>query len=200
MESYTQRFGIHVDLPDQPLVHEQLERVVDRRLGDVARAFAQGAQDLLRRDVPRRGQQHFCNANALGRGTNTVLFEDRPGLRGAVPAMRIRLTWAANYTSAGASASISARIRLEFVLTPPPVPPCPRAPDGRERERAMERPRGFTLPELVFTMAIVVGLLGWAVPTLPRHSSETPPAPARSTSSSRPSTWPAARPSSATAW
>jgi type IV fimbrial biogenesis protein FimT len=29
----------------------------------------------------------------------------------------------------------------------------------------MERPRGFTLPELVFTLAIVAGLLGWAVPT-----------------------------------
>ena len=28
----------------------------------------------------------------------------------------------------------------------------------------MERPRGFTLPELIFTMAIVVGLLGWAIP------------------------------------
>ena len=29
----------------------------------------------------------------------------------------------------------------------------------------MERHRGFTLPELVFTMAIAVGLLGWGVPT-----------------------------------
>jgi type IV fimbrial biogenesis protein FimT len=29
----------------------------------------------------------------------------------------------------------------------------------------MERPRGFTLPELMFTLAIVSGLLGWAVPT-----------------------------------
>jgi type IV fimbrial biogenesis protein FimT len=28
----------------------------------------------------------------------------------------------------------------------------------------MERPRGFTLPELIFAMAIVVGLLGWAIP------------------------------------
>jgi type IV fimbrial biogenesis protein FimT len=29
----------------------------------------------------------------------------------------------------------------------------------------MERPRGFTLPELVFAMAIASGMLGWAVPT-----------------------------------
>jgi len=29
----------------------------------------------------------------------------------------------------------------------------------------MERHRGYTLPELVFTMAITVGLLGWGVPT-----------------------------------
>jgi type IV fimbrial biogenesis protein FimT len=29
----------------------------------------------------------------------------------------------------------------------------------------MERPRGVTLPELVFTLAIAAGLLGWAVPT-----------------------------------
>ena len=29
----------------------------------------------------------------------------------------------------------------------------------------MERPRGFTLPELIFAMAIVVGLLGWAIPS-----------------------------------
>jgi len=28
----------------------------------------------------------------------------------------------------------------------------------------MERPRGFTLPELMFALAIVVGLLGWAIP------------------------------------
>jgi type IV fimbrial biogenesis protein FimT len=28
----------------------------------------------------------------------------------------------------------------------------------------MERPRGFTLPELIFTMAIIVGMLGWAIP------------------------------------
>jgi hypothetical protein len=49
----------------------------------VARAFAQGAQDLLRRDVTRRSQQHFCDANALGGGTNTVLLEDRPGTCGA---------------------------------------------------------------------------------------------------------------------
>jgi len=28
----------------------------------------------------------------------------------------------------------------------------------------MERRRGYTLPELVFTMAIAVGLLGWGVP------------------------------------
>ncbi len=30
----------------------------------------------------------------------------------------------------------------------------------------MERPRGFTLPELVFSMAIVAGLVGWGVPAL----------------------------------
>jgi type IV fimbrial biogenesis protein FimT len=29
----------------------------------------------------------------------------------------------------------------------------------------MERRRGFTLPELVFTVAIFIGLLGWGVPT-----------------------------------
>jgi type IV fimbrial biogenesis protein FimT len=29
----------------------------------------------------------------------------------------------------------------------------------------MERPRGFTLPEMMFTLAIVAGLTGWAVPT-----------------------------------
>jgi type IV fimbrial biogenesis protein FimT len=29
----------------------------------------------------------------------------------------------------------------------------------------MDRRRGFTLPELVFTLAIAVGLLGWGVPT-----------------------------------
>jgi type IV fimbrial biogenesis protein FimT len=29
----------------------------------------------------------------------------------------------------------------------------------------MDRHRGFTLPELVFTVAIAVGLLGWGVPT-----------------------------------
>lgn len=29
----------------------------------------------------------------------------------------------------------------------------------------MERPRGFTLPELMFALAIVVGLLGWAIPS-----------------------------------
>ena len=29
----------------------------------------------------------------------------------------------------------------------------------------MDRHRGYTLPELVFTMAIAVGLLGWGVPT-----------------------------------
>ncbi len=30
----------------------------------------------------------------------------------------------------------------------------------------MDRQRGYTLPELVFTMAIALGLLGWGVPTL----------------------------------
>ncbi len=30
----------------------------------------------------------------------------------------------------------------------------------------MDRPRGFTLPELVFTLAIVAGLLGFGVPAL----------------------------------
>jgi type IV fimbrial biogenesis protein FimT len=29
----------------------------------------------------------------------------------------------------------------------------------------MERPRGFTLPELAFAAAIAAGMLGWAVPT-----------------------------------
>ena len=29
----------------------------------------------------------------------------------------------------------------------------------------MDRRRGHTLPELVFTMAIVVGLLGWGIPS-----------------------------------
>jgi type IV fimbrial biogenesis protein FimT len=29
----------------------------------------------------------------------------------------------------------------------------------------MERPPGFTLPELMFSMAIVAGLVGWGVPT-----------------------------------
>jgi len=29
----------------------------------------------------------------------------------------------------------------------------------------MERPRGFTLPELAFAVAIAVGMLGWALPT-----------------------------------
>jgi len=29
----------------------------------------------------------------------------------------------------------------------------------------MERPHGFTLPELMFTLAIVAGLAGWAIPT-----------------------------------
>lgn len=29
----------------------------------------------------------------------------------------------------------------------------------------MDRRRGFSLPELVFTMAIAVGLLGWGIPT-----------------------------------
>ena len=29
----------------------------------------------------------------------------------------------------------------------------------------MERPHGFTLPELAFAAAIVAGTLGWAVPT-----------------------------------
>jgi type IV fimbrial biogenesis protein FimT len=28
----------------------------------------------------------------------------------------------------------------------------------------MDRPRGFTLPELVFTLAIAIGLLGWGIP------------------------------------
>ncbi len=30
----------------------------------------------------------------------------------------------------------------------------------------MDRPRGFSLPELVFSLAIIVGLLGWGVPGL----------------------------------
>jgi type IV fimbrial biogenesis protein FimT len=34
-----------------------------------------------------------------------------------------------------------------------------------EPEHAMERPRGFTLPELVFAGAIVAGMLGWAAPS-----------------------------------
>jgi type IV fimbrial biogenesis protein FimT len=34
-----------------------------------------------------------------------------------------------------------------------------------EPEHAMERPRGFTLPEFVFAAAIVAGMLGWAVPS-----------------------------------
>jgi type IV fimbrial biogenesis protein FimT len=29
----------------------------------------------------------------------------------------------------------------------------------------MERPRGFTLPELVLTLSIVAGMAGWAIPT-----------------------------------
>ena len=29
----------------------------------------------------------------------------------------------------------------------------------------MERPRGFTLPEMMFALAIMAGLLGWAVPS-----------------------------------
>ncbi len=40
----------------------------------------------------------------------------------------------------------------------------------------MERPHGFTLPELVFTLAIVAGLLGWAIPTfhdLQRNTART---------------------------
>jgi type IV fimbrial biogenesis protein FimT len=40
----------------------------------------------------------------------------------------------------------------------------------------MERPRGFTLPEVLFVLAIVVGLLGWAVPSfrdLQRNAART---------------------------
>jgi len=40
----------------------------------------------------------------------------------------------------------------------------------------MDRPRGFTLPELVFTLAIVAGLLGFGVPTfreLQRNAART---------------------------
>jgi len=40
----------------------------------------------------------------------------------------------------------------------------------------MDRHRGYTLPELVFTMAIAVGLLGWGVPTfrdLQRNAART---------------------------
>ena len=40
----------------------------------------------------------------------------------------------------------------------------------------MDRHRGYTLPELVFTMAIAVGLLGWGVPTfrdVQRNSART---------------------------
>ena len=40
----------------------------------------------------------------------------------------------------------------------------------------MERPRGFTLPEMLFVLAIVAGLLGWAVPAfrdLQRNAART---------------------------
>ena len=40
----------------------------------------------------------------------------------------------------------------------------------------MERPRGFTLPELAFAMAIAAGMAGWAVPTfrdLQRNAART---------------------------
>jgi type IV fimbrial biogenesis protein FimT len=40
----------------------------------------------------------------------------------------------------------------------------------------MERPSGLTLPELVFTLAICAGMLGWAVPTfrdVQRNSART---------------------------
>ncbi len=40
----------------------------------------------------------------------------------------------------------------------------------------MDRHRGYTLPELVFTMAIAVGMLGWGVPTfrdLQRNAART---------------------------
>ena len=40
----------------------------------------------------------------------------------------------------------------------------------------MDRHQGYTLPELVFTMAIAVGLLGWGVPTfrdLQRNAART---------------------------
>jgi type IV fimbrial biogenesis protein FimT len=40
----------------------------------------------------------------------------------------------------------------------------------------MERPRGLTLPELVFTLAICMGILGWSVPAfrdIRRNSART---------------------------
>ena len=36
---------------------------------------------------------------------------------------------------------------------------------------------GLTLPELVFTLAIAAGLLGWGVAVVPRPRAATPPAP-----------------------
>ena len=76
--------GIQVNLPDQPVLHEQFQRVVHGRLGDPSRCLAHGGKQLLRRQVRRRSEQYFSHPDPLLRGPDAVLLEkgadvDMPG-------------------------------------------------------------------------------------------------------------------------
>jgi hypothetical protein len=56
---------IYIDLTQQALCGEEIQRVVDRRLGNVSAGAAQALQDLLSRQMLGRSEHEFAHPDAL---------------------------------------------------------------------------------------------------------------------------------------
>jgi len=66
--------AIDGELADDALGRKKIERVVDRGLGDPHAPLAKPAEDLLRRQVLRRGEQQRGDSQTLRRRQYPVLF------------------------------------------------------------------------------------------------------------------------------
>jgi len=66
--------AIDGELADDALGRKKIEGVVDRGLGDPHATLAKPAEDLLRRQMLRRGEQQRSDPQALRRRQYPVLF------------------------------------------------------------------------------------------------------------------------------
>jgi len=75
------RVGSEVQLPQQPFLHEEMKRVVDRRAGDHRKVLLHPRPHLVRRRMLDRLEYVLRNGNALRRRLNAVLLENANDVR-----------------------------------------------------------------------------------------------------------------------